>query len=175
MSEVSGIRIGGLMARGGIKLDDRDIKMLSILEEEGRISKAALAERVNLSPTPCWERLNRLEESGIIEGYGARIAESAYGPMTVLFVLIEIESHRTEDFTAFEAEIEQTPEVTECWCVSGGFDYLCKFVTRDLTTYQEVVERLLASNAGVKRYFSYPTIGQKKKTGIPISMIESAR
>ena len=81
------------MSRGGIKLDDRDIKMLAILQAEGRISKAALAERVNLSPTPCWERLNRLEASGIIEGYGARIAEDVYGPMTHLFVMIEIENH----------------------------------------------------------------------------------
>ena len=63
------------MPPGRIKLDDRDIKILTILQSEGRIPKATLAERVNLSPTPCWERLNRLEEAGIIEGYGATIAE----------------------------------------------------------------------------------------------------
>jgi DNA-binding Lrp family transcriptional regulator len=63
---------------GKIKLDDRDLKMLAILQREGRIAKAALAERVNLSPTPCWERLKRLEEAGIIEGYGARVSLKAF-------------------------------------------------------------------------------------------------
>ena len=57
----------------GIKLDDRDIKILSILQREGRIPKAALAERVNLSATPCWERLRRLEDAGIIESYEAKV------------------------------------------------------------------------------------------------------
>ncbi|MCK5934323.1 transcriptional regulator, AsnC family [Fulvimarina manganoxydans] len=163
------------MSRGGIKLDDRDIKMLAILQAEGRISKAALAERVNLSPTPCWERLNRLEASGIIEGYGARIAEDVYGPMTHLFVMIEIENHRAEDFAAFEAAVEATPEIVECWCISGGFDYICKFVTRDLASYQRIIERLLETGAGVKRYFTYPAISARKRTEIPIEMIEETR
>ncbi|MDY8108833.1 Lrp/AsnC family transcriptional regulator [Fulvimarina sp. 2208YS6-2-32] len=159
------------MGAGRFKLDDRDIKILSILQSEGRISKAALAERVNLSPTPCWERLNRLEESGVIEAYGATIAESAYGPMTVLFVMIEIENHRADDFAAFEAAIGEVPEITECWSISGGFDYLCKFVTRDLAAYQAIVDRLLANGAGVKRYFSYPAMKPVKRTPLPLAMI----
>ena len=163
------------MAPGRIKLDDRDIKILSILQSEGRISKAALAERVNLSPTPCWERLHRLEETGVIEGYSAKIADSVYGPMTVIFVMIEIENHRAEDFTAFEAAIDSTPEVVECWSISGGYDYLCKFVTRDLSTFQEIIERLLNGGAGVKRYFSYPAIKATKKSVIPIDMIAETR
>ncbi|MEF2550956.1 Lrp/AsnC family transcriptional regulator [Aurantimonas sp. A2-1-M11] len=164
------------MPPGRIKLDDRDIKILTILQSEGRIPKATLAERVNLSPTPCWERLNRLEEAGIIEGYGAQIAESAYGPLTVLFVMMEIESHRTEDFAAFEAAIRDVPEIVECFSVSGGFDYLCKFVTRDLASYQAIIDQLLSNGAGVKRYFSYPVMTPIKKAPIPIQMIaDSAR
>ncbi|MEF2549438.1 Lrp/AsnC family transcriptional regulator [Aurantimonas sp. E1-2-R+4] len=159
------------MARGRIKLDDRDIKILTILQKEGRIPKAALAERVNLSPTPCWERLNRLEEAGIIEGYAASIAESTYGPLTVLFVMIEIESHRKEDFAQFETAIASVPEIVECWSISGGFDYLCKFVTRDLASYQAIVDKILADHIGVRRYFTYPAMTSIKKTPIPIEMI----
>ncbi|MEN3792269.1 Lrp/AsnC family transcriptional regulator [Fulvimarina sp. MAC3] len=163
------------MAAGRLKLDDRDIKILSILQSEGRISKAALAERVNLSPTPCWERLKRLEDSGIIEGYGATIATSAYGPIAVLFVMIEIENHRTEDFAAFETAIETVPEIVECWSISGGFDYLCKFVTRDLSAYQSVIDGLLSNGAGVKRYFTYASMKPVKRTAIPLDMIEDGR
>ena len=90
---------------GTPRLDERDIKILSILQREGRLSKAALAERVNLSSTPCWERLHRLEQAGIIESYGAQISLKAFGPVTVVFVEISIENHRAEDFQRFEQAI----------------------------------------------------------------------
>src|SRR5690606_5258745 len=123
-----------------IKLDDRDIKILSILQREGRIPKATLAERVNLTPTPCWERLKRLEDAGIIEGYGARISLRAFGPLTIVFVQIELESHQAEDFARFEAAIGKIDQIVECWAVGGGIDYMLKIITRDLEGYQKLIE-----------------------------------
>lgn len=138
-----------------MKLDARDIKILAILQREGRISKAALAERVNLSATPCWERLRRLEESGIIESYGARISLKALAPVTIVFMQVELESHRIEDFALFEREIADIPEIVECWAVGGGIDYLCKVVVRHLEDYQALIESMLTRQIGVKRYYTY--------------------
>lgn len=138
-----------------IKLDDRDLKILSILQREGRITKAALAARVNLSPTPCWERLKRLEEAGIIEGYGARISTSVFGAVTVFFMEVELTSHKARDFEVFEREVQNHDEITECWALGGGIDYLLKVEAGDVNAYQHMVDRILKSDIGLKRYYTY--------------------
>lgn len=153
------------------KLDDRDIKILSILQREGRIPKAALADRVNLSATPCWERLKRLEEAGIIESYGARVSLKSLGPVATVFVEIEIESHQAEDFARFESAIADIEQVVECWAVTGGMDYMCKFVERDLDSYQKLIERILEMKIGVKRYFSYVVTMPVKNAPVPVELI----
>ena len=154
-----------------LKLDARDIKILSILQVEGRIPKAALAERVNLSATPCWERLRRLEDAGIIESYGAHISLKALGPVTIVFVQIEIDSHRQEDFTRFERAIRLIPEVVECWAVGGGIDYFLKVIVRHLADYQDLIDRMLASEIGIKRYYSYVVTMPVKNEPLPIKLL----
>ena len=154
-----------------IKLDARDIKILGILQREGRISKAALAERVNLSATPCWERLRRLEDAGIIQSYGAQISLSAFGPLTVVFVQVEIESHRHEDFVRFESAIRKIPEIVECWAIGGGMDYMCRIVVRHLNDYQELLEQLLARQIGIKRYYTYVVTSPVKNEPIPVDLL----
>lgn len=153
------------------KLDARDIKILSILQREGRIPKAALAERVNLSATPCWERLRRLEEAGIIESYGAQISLKAFGPLTIVFVQVELDSHRSEDFRRFEQAISGVDEIIECWAVGGGMDYFCKVVVRFLDDYQELMERLLSSEVGIKRYYSYVVTAPVKNAPMPVHLL----
>ncbi|GHA16381.1 AsnC family transcriptional regulator [Devosia pacifica] len=151
-----------------IRLDDRDIKILSILQREGRIPKAALAERVNLSATPCWERLRRLEESGIIESYQAQVSLKAFGPIAMVFVQFELESHRTEDFARFEQAMRDTPEVIECWAVGGGIDYICKLIAPNLEGFQSLIEALLSRDIGIKRYYSYVVTTPVKNEPIPV-------
>jgi Lrp/AsnC family transcriptional regulator of ectoine degradation len=154
-----------------IKLDDRDIKILTILQREGRIPKAALAERVNLSATPCWERLRRLEEAGIIESYQAQISLKALGPVTVVFVQIELESHRQEDFARFERAIAATPEIVECWAVGGGIDYICKMIVHHLDDYQQLIDAMLARDLGIKRYYSYVVTMPVKREPPPVALL----
>ena len=156
------------------RLDARDIKILSILQREGRLSKAALAERVNLSSTPCWERLNRLEEVGIIESYGANISLKAFGPLTIVFVEISIENHRSEDFQRFEQAIAKIPEIIECWAVGGGIDYLCKIIVRHFADYQALIESLLADNIGIQRYFTYVVTAPVKNEPLPVHLLARA-
>lgn len=139
---------------GALKLDERDLRILSILQREGRITKTELAERVNLSPTPCWSRLKRLEKIGLIEGYRAKIALKRFG-LTMVFMEAELESHRATDFAQFENAMHGTPEVTGCWSVGGGIDYLIQVMVRDVDSYQRLVDRMLDSGIGLKRYYSY--------------------
>lgn len=145
--------------------------MLAILQREGRIPKAVLAERVHLTPTPCWERLKRLEEAGIIESYGAKISLRAFGPVTMVFVQVELESHHREDFARFEAAVAEIPQIVECWGVGGGIDYMLKVVARDLESYQKLVEDLLAANVGVNRYYSYVVTTPVKEGPLPVDVL----
>lgn len=153
------------------RLDARDIKILSILQREGRLSKSALAERVNLSSTPCWERLHRLEEAGIIERYGAQISLKALGPVTIVFVEITIENHRAEDFQRFEKAIADIAEIVECWALGGGIDYLCKVIVRHLDDYQQLIEAMLDQRIGIQRYFSYVVTAPVKNEPVPVQLL----
>ncbi len=138
-----------------VKLDDRDIQMLSILQREGRITKTELARRVNLSPTPCWERLQHLEKLGLIEGYGARVAWSAFSRQTIVFMEAELNSHQAADFAKFESAMQEQPEVLECYALGGGIDYLLKVIAPSVDDYQRFVDRMLNADIGLRRYYTY--------------------
>jgi len=150
-----------------MRLDDRDIQILSVLQTEGRITKTELAARVNLSPTPCWERLKKLEDAGVIEGYGAHVSHAMLGPVSIIFMEAEINSHQAADFARFEEALEGIPEVVECWAVGGGIDYMIKFMCRDVDAYQKVVDDMLHSEIGLKRYYTYVVTKPVKNTPSP--------
>ena len=137
------------------RLDAIDIKILATLQKEGRITKLALAERVNLSPTPCWERLKRLENAGFIAGYRAEIALAKLGSATTVLVEVTLKQHRIEDFEVFERAVRQVPEIVECLATGGGIDYLLKIVSPDIDAYQRLIDELLTANIGIDRYFTY--------------------
>jgi Lrp/AsnC family transcriptional regulator, regulator of ectoine-degradation genes len=138
-----------------IKLDVTDLRILAAIQREGRITKLALAERVGLSPTPCWTRLKRLEEAGIIAGYHARLALRLIAPIALVFMEVTLGAHRQADFDRFERAVKDIPEIVACWSVGGGVDYLVKVVARDIDAYQRLVDDLLGRDIGIDRYFTY--------------------
>ena len=140
------------------KLDRIDIAILARLQADGRITNAALAEAVGLSPSPCLQRVKRLEAAGYIVGYGARIALSKLTETVTVFTEVTLSDHRREDFIRFEAGLATVEELLECHMVSGGYDYLLRFLTRGVNHYQEVIEELLERNIGISKYFSYIVI-----------------
>lgn len=150
-----------------MQLDARDIAIMRVLATEGRITKAALAERVGLSPTPCWERLKKLERAGLIEGYGARINLRKLGPHVTVFVAAELRDHTAASFRTFEAAIARYDEITACWALGGGFDYLLHVVTGDIDAYQRLIDELLEARIGLARYFTYVVTKPVKKAGAP--------
>jgi Lrp/AsnC family transcriptional regulator of ectoine degradation len=150
-----------------MKLDARDIAILRVLSTEGRIAKTALAERVGLSPTPCWERMRRLEEAGLIEGYRAEIALKKLAPHVTVFVAAELADHTAARFRAFEDAMRRYDEVVACWALGGGFDYLLQIVTRDIDAYQRLIDQMLDSRIGLARYFTYIVTKPVKGTSPP--------
>ena len=154
------------------KLDERDIQILAILQSEGRITKTALADKLNLSLTPSWDRLQRLEEAGIIESYGAKLSSSFLSNFHLVITEVELESHKQGQFARFEEAIMGFDEVLSCWSVGGGLDYILKVLVKDVVDYQDFLKRVLKADIGLRRYFSYAVLNRIKDTDmVPDSLI----
>ncbi|MEO9336172.1 Lrp/AsnC family transcriptional regulator [Mesorhizobium sp. SB112] len=138
-----------------LKLDAIDLRILSAIQKDGRITKLALSERVGLSPTPCWIRLRKLEKAGIVTGYHAKLALKLIAPVTTVLMEVTLGAHRQPDFERFERAVRDLPEIVACWSVGGGVDYILKVVSRDIDAYQRFVDRLLEREIGIDRYFTY--------------------
>ena len=149
------------------RLDAIDFKILATLQNEGRITKLALAERVNLSPTPCWERLKRLEKAGFIKGYRGEIDLAKLGGATTVLVEITLKQHRFEDFETFERATRRIPEIVECLATGGGIDYMLKVVISDIDAYQRLMDELLTAGIGIDRYFTYVVTRTVKSAAQP--------
>lgn len=150
-----------------LKLDARDMAILRVLSTEGRITKAELATKVGLSASPCWERLKKLEQAGIIEGYNARINLRKLGPHVTVFVAAELADHTPASFRAFEDSVQHYDEITACWALGGGFDYLMQIVTTDIDTYQRLIDEMLEARIGLARYFTYIVTKPVKSPALP--------
>jgi DNA-binding Lrp family transcriptional regulator len=142
----------------GPKLDRIDLKILAKLQQEGRITNVELADAVGLSPSPCLTRVKRLEKAGYITGYGAHINLAKLGEFLTVFTEVTLSEHRRGDFSRFETRIARIDEIVECHLVSGGYDYLLKFVARGVPHYQSIIETMLESDYGIEKYFSYIVI-----------------
>lgn len=159
-----------------IRLDDRDLKIIAILRQEGRISKAELARRVNLSAAPLWERLQRLEKAGIITGYHAQVALKKIANHIMVFMAVELEQHRAEDFQLFERAMDRHDEIIACWAVGGGFDYIVQIIARDIDAYQRLVDEMLEARLGLARYFTYVvTKSVKQSAKLPLAELRGQK
>jgi DNA-binding Lrp family transcriptional regulator len=137
------------------KLDRIDLNILVQLQKDGRMTNANLADAVGLSASPCLQRVKRLESAGYITGYGAQVNLAKLTESITVFTEITLIDHRKEDFVKFEANLRNVEELMECHLVSGGYDYLLRFVSRSINHYQERMENLLERNIGIEKYFSY--------------------
>ena len=137
------------------KLDRIDLNILVQLQKDGRMTNANLADAVGLSASPCLQRVKRLESAGYITGYGAQINLAKLTESIMVFTEITLVDHRKEDFVRFEANLRNVEELMECHLVSGGYDYLLRFVSRSINHYQDRMENLLERNIGIEKYFSY--------------------
>lgn len=140
-------------------LDRIDRHMLTILQQNGRISTAELAETVGLSASPCARRLKRLEDEGYIDGYHATINKAKAGITMKFFVEISLSRHQVDSIQEFEHAVMDMEEVINCHIVSGGYDYLLEVVSRDLESY-ELFTRQLHRLENIKDIHTHLSIRQ---------------
>ncbi len=132
------------------RLDQRDWRILSILQQEGRISNVELAKRVNLTTTPCLERVKRLERQGYIKGYRASVNAEKLGYGLVVFVQIRLASDKGQNiYEWFSREVKSVTSVTECYMLAGEFDYLLKVLIKDMKHFQRFMGETLNNLPGV--------------------------
>lgn len=133
-----------------MKLDKIDKQILHELQNNARISNLELAEKVNLSPTPCARRVKQLEESGIIKQHITLLDEAKLGLSLTAMISVTMDTHTAELFEQFESDAASLPEVMECYVVTGqDSDFLIKAVVRDMRHYEEFLLRRLTKLAGV--------------------------
>ena len=155
---------------GIVELDEIDRQILEILQEDASLSSAQVAERVGLSSSPCWRRIQRLERSGVIRKRVALLDPSALGLTIVVFASVRLTAHGRQALPEFEAEVARYPEVMECYTVSGGQDYLLRVATRDIHAYEVFLREQLLQLPSVAEVHSRIAITQVKyTTAMPIS------
>lgn len=149
-------------------LDKTDRAILAQVQMNGRISNVALSNKVNLSPSPCLERLKRLEKEGYIERYGAVLNPTMLGYDMFAYVSVTLDKTTNDSFSQFQQEIIQVKEVIECDMVAGGFDYLLKLCINNMKNYRMVLGQI-AELPGVSHTHTYILIENiKKNVGIHI-------
>jgi Lrp/AsnC family leucine-responsive transcriptional regulator len=122
-----------------VPLDSVDRRMLDVLQTEGRISNAALAERLHLSPSPCLRRMRALEQSGVITGHRAVLDREALGLGLTVFVELKVEGHSRHSADTIRDALMTTPEVVSAFVVSGSADILAEVVVPDLGAYERLL------------------------------------
>ncbi|MCA2012644.1 Lrp/AsnC family transcriptional regulator [Pararhodobacter sp. CCB-MM2] len=132
-----------------MQLDATDRRILQVLQREGRISNADLADRIALSPSACHRRVQRLESDGYIAGYVALVDPRRIGKPTTVFVEITLNGQSDELLDAFEKAVARIPDVLECHLMAGSADYLLKLVAEDTEDFARIHRRYLARLPGV--------------------------
>ncbi|VDS09013.1 Leucine-responsive regulatory protein [Paracoccus haematequi] len=140
------------------RLDRIDVNILAQLQADSGMTNVRLADAVGLSPSPCLQRVKRLEKAGFIESYRAQINIRKLAESVMVFTEVTLADHRREDFQKFEREIRKIENLQEMHLISGGYDYLLKFTVRNMLHYQEIILDVLEKNIGVAKYFSYIVI-----------------
>lgn len=153
-----------------MNMDELDRSIVRILQDEGRISNADLARRVNLSPPAIHARLKRLEESGLISRYAALVNRQMVGYDMLCFVSVSLQQHQLDQVNSFREAVQRMPEVLECHHVTGEYDYLLKVVTRNTEDLESFLLHKLTPTPGVARIHTGLVLREVKNiTAIPIS------
>lgn len=134
-----------------VSLDNIDGRILQIVQSEGRIGIADLAERVSLSASTCARRLRLLEDAGVIRGYGARVNRHTVGLPLMALVLVSLHRKTDEALAAFEAAIARAPEVMEAYLMTGREDYALRVVVADMHAYERFLQQRLTRIPGISQ------------------------
>lgn len=150
-------------------MDDIDRKILRTLQEDGRITNNALAQKCGLSNAACFERVRRLRESGVILGYTALLDPEKLDRALLVFIEVLLDRTTDDAFAAFADHVRKLPDVIECHMVAGGFDYLLKVRVADMAAYRAFLGDTLVALPGIRETRTYAVLEEVKLTSqIPV-------
>ena len=144
-------------------------KILHVLQREGRLTNQELADRVGLSPSPCWRRVKELQEEGVIRRYAALLDPEKVGVGECVFTLVNLEMHNRDSLAAFEAAVKNRPEILECYAITGDADFLLKVHVPNIRAYDRLLNEVLFRIPGMKHVKSSFTLREVKyDTALPL-------
>ena len=149
-------------------MDAIDRKILRVLQHDARASLQQVGQAVGLSPSPCWERVRKMEQAGVIEGYTVRLNAQALGLNDTVLVQVTLDSHSDNTLEKFGETLAAIPEVIEAWLVSGEYDYLLRVAVRDTRDYERLLRERLYKIKGIRQSKSSFVLRTLKKADLPI-------
>jgi DNA-binding Lrp family transcriptional regulator len=157
-------------------LDRLDRRILDELQGDARISNQELAKRVGLSPAPCWRRLRRLEQEGLIAGHVTLLDAAAIGLPITAYAMVSLENHHPESVRQFDQMVAERPEVLECHSMSGTNDYLLRIVAASIGDYERFMSTHLLQLRAVRSVnTSFVLRTRKQTTRLPVDVSSSSR
>jgi len=154
------------------KINKTDLKILSVLQTNARITNQQLAEKVHLSASACLSRVKRLEAEGLLKRYVTEIDLEKLAAHVEAFAEVTLENHFPEDFMRFEDSINQIAEITDSYKISGAYDYLLKFVCTDVKAYNCISDSLLKNNIGIGKINTLIILERTKDfSGYPLEIL----
>jgi len=147
-----------------MKMQKSDMKILAALQHDADISTSDLAAKVNLSQSPCWRRVNKFEESGLIRRRVALLDRQKLGLEVVVFATVNLNQIGKQNLLAFERTVESYPEVVECYTMAGIWDYMLKIICRDIRHYEDFVRNTLSASDAIRELHSHIAVTEIKNT-----------
>lgn len=152
-----------------MKLTNNDISILDLVQTDASLTSGEIAERINLSQSPCWRKINRIEKSGLIKKRVAILDRSLLGMEVVVFASVKLTTAARRNLDDFEIEMRNQAEVQECYTIAGIWDYMLKIVTRDIRHYEKFVRQVLTVNSAISELNSHIAVTEiKNSTELPI-------
>ncbi|WP_447749629.1 Lrp/AsnC family transcriptional regulator [Pseudomonas nicosulfuronedens] len=152
-----------------VSLDAHDRKILALLQEEATLSTAEIAERIGLSQSPCWRRIQRLKEEGVIRKQVTLLDRKKIGLNTQIFAQVKLNAHGRNHLTDFARAMEGFPEVLECHVLMGAVDFMLRIVTEDVEAYERFFFERLSQVPGVQEINSIVALSEiKSTTSLPL-------
>jgi Lrp/AsnC family transcriptional regulator len=147
-----------------VKLTATDKAILQLLQRDASLSTAEIAERVGMSQSPCWRRIRRLEEAGVIRRRVALLDHTELGMEVVAFVSVKLSEHGRQNLEDFENRVSRLPEVLECFTVTGDVDYILKIVSRDIRHFESFLRNQLMTMTMIRETHSAIAVTEIKDT-----------
>ena len=155
-----------------MELDRTDLRILSALQKDASLSTAEIAQRVGLSQSPCWRRINLLEANGVIRKRVALLSRDKVGLDVLVFTHVKLASHGWQSLPKFKQKVVSFPEVVQCFMVIGDFDFILLVATRTINDYNEFIQKRLSQVPGVQAIESRIVLEEAKNTTeLPLELV----